>query len=89
MSAVTQAGTQPYYYVPAPSRHPAMAAFGLLLVIFGASQWVNGDNWAGWVVLAGLLWISWRIVVMGPHVVSQSARALGTAVSRRLRLRLD
>ena len=42
MSAATPAGAQPYYFVPAPSRHPASAAFGLLLVIFGASQWING-----------------------------------------------
>ena len=41
MSAVTQ-GAKPYYFVPAPSRHPASLAFGMLLVIFGASQWVNG-----------------------------------------------
>ena len=53
MSAVTPAGGQPYYFVPAPSRHPASTAFGLLLVIFGASQWVNGHDWAKWVLLAG------------------------------------
>ena len=53
MSAMTPSGTQPYYFVPAPSRHPASAAFGLLLVIFGASQWINGADWAAWVVLAG------------------------------------
>ncbi len=53
MSAVTPSGHQPYYFVPAPSRHPASAAFGLLLVIFGASQWINGAGWAAWVVLAG------------------------------------
>jgi len=58
MSAVTHAGSQPYYFVPAPSRHPAMAAFGLLLVIFGGSQWVNGAPWGAWVVLAGFaFWV--------------------------------
>ncbi|HEX7435743.1 MAG TPA: cytochrome c oxidase subunit 3, partial [Caldimonas sp.] len=57
MSATTPAGAQPYYFVPAPSRHPASAAFGLLLIIFGASQWVNGAPWAAWVVLGGfVLW---------------------------------
>ena len=57
MSAVTSAGAQPYYFVPAPSRHPASAALGLLLVIFGASQWVNGAPWGAWVLLAGfVLW---------------------------------
>ena len=31
-------GTTPYYFVPGPSRHPVMAAFGLLFVIMGAGQ---------------------------------------------------
>jgi len=53
MSAVTPAGSQPYYFVPAPSRFPAQTALGLLLVIFGASQWVNGAGWGAWVVLTG------------------------------------
>src|SRR5678815_3913181 len=44
---------RPYYFVPAPSRHPAAAAFGLLLIIFGASQWVNGHDWGKWVLLFG------------------------------------
>ena len=59
MSATTPAGHTPYYFVPAPSRHPVMVAFGLLLVIFGAGQWVNGAGWAAWVLLAGMvIWLS-------------------------------
>jgi len=61
MSATTPAGAQPYYFVPAPSRHPASAAFGLLLIIFGASQWVNGAPWGAWVVLAGFVF--WAFVL--------------------------
>ena len=54
MSAAThQTGAAPYYFVPAPSRHPALAAAALLLVIFGAGQWVNGAGWAKWLVLFG------------------------------------
>ena len=57
MSAVTE-GAKPYYFVPAPSRHPASVAFGMLLIIFGASQWVNGSHWGSWVVLAGFaVWV--------------------------------
>jgi membrane-associated protein len=37
MSAATQHGAQPYYFIPAPSRHPAMAALGLFFVIFAES----------------------------------------------------
>jgi cytochrome c oxidase subunit 3 len=57
MSAVTPSAHQPYYFIPAPSRHPAMTATGMLLIIFGASQWVNGHMWGAWITLAGfLLW---------------------------------
>ena len=35
-------GATPYYFVPAPSRHPALVAFGLFFVILGAGQWING-----------------------------------------------
>ncbi len=43
MSASTH-GTTPYYYVPAESRHPVMAAAGLFFVILGAGQWINGHE---------------------------------------------
>ncbi|PIM55113.1 cytochrome c oxidase subunit 3 [Roseateles chitinivorans] len=56
MSATTTHGNQPYYFVPGPSRHPAMAAFGLFWVILGAGQWVNGHDWGKWSLLFGLLW---------------------------------
>jgi cytochrome c oxidase subunit 3 len=59
MSAATPHGQAPYYFVPAPSQFPVLTATGLLLVIFGAGQWVNGAGWGAWVLLAGmLLWLS-------------------------------
>ena len=62
MSAATHpAGAQPYYFIPAPSRHPAMAATALLLIIFGAGQWVNGAAWAKWFVLFGFA--MWAVVL--------------------------
>ncbi len=48
-------GTTPYYFVPGPSRHPAMAALGLLFVIMGASQWINGADWGKYALAFGLL----------------------------------
>ena len=57
MSAAAPHGQTPYYFVPAPSRFPVQASFGLLLVIFGAGQWINGHGWAAYVLLAGFaLW---------------------------------
>jgi cytochrome c oxidase subunit III len=55
MSAATPHGGTPYYFVPAPSRFPVQASFGLLLVIFGAGQWVNDHAWGAWVLLAGFI----------------------------------
>ncbi|MFO1219016.1 MAG: cytochrome c oxidase subunit 3 [Burkholderiaceae bacterium] len=58
MSAVTHKGSQPHYFVPSPSRHPAMAALGLFFVILGAGQWVNAVAWGKWSVLLGLvIWL--------------------------------
>ena len=57
-SASSTTGKAPYYFVPAPSRHPVMAAIGLLCIIFGASQWVNGAEWGGYAVGFGLLWLA-------------------------------
>ena len=57
MSAATPHGQAPYYFVPAPSRFPVVTAIGLLLVIFGAGQWINGAPWGAYVLLAGfVLW---------------------------------
>ncbi len=61
MSAATTAGKAPYYFVPAPSRHPVMAAIGLFFVILGAGQWVNGHGWGAYSLLFGLLW--WAFVL--------------------------
>jgi cytochrome c oxidase subunit III len=59
MSAATPHGAQPYYFVPAPSRHPAMTATALLFVIFGAGQWINGADWGKWFLLAGFVLLAY------------------------------
>ena len=61
MSAATHQGKAPYYFVPAPSRFPVLTATGLLLVIFGAGQWVNGHGWGAWVTLAGF--VTWAFIL--------------------------
>ncbi len=55
MSSTTH-GATPYYFIPGPSRHPVMASFGLLCVIFGASQWINGADSYKYLLAFGLLW---------------------------------
>jgi len=51
----THGNVAPYYYVPADSAHPVRASIALLVVMFGASAWINGVDVAKWAVLAGLL----------------------------------
>ena len=61
MSAATQHGHQPYYFVPAPSRHPVLVATGLFFVILGAGQWINGHGWGAYSLLAGF--VMWMFVL--------------------------
>ncbi|WP_422649337.1 cytochrome-c oxidase [Cupriavidus sp. H18C1] len=46
----------PYYFVPGPSRHPITASLGLLATAAGAAGWVNGQPWAPYVCVLGILW---------------------------------
>ena len=69
MSSTTTHGKTPYYFIPGPSRHPVLAALGLFFVILGASQSINGAEWAKYslmVVLAG--WLG--LLSAGDHTVS-------------------
>jgi cytochrome c oxidase subunit 3 len=61
MTAATQNGRAPHYYVPGESSHPVMAAIGLFFVILGASQWINGAQWGMWCLFVGLIW--WLVVL--------------------------
>ena len=57
MSVATPHGHVPYYFVPAPSRHPVLAATGLFFVILGAAEWINGHQWGMYSLIAGfVLW---------------------------------
>ncbi|MFY7976156.1 MAG: cytochrome c oxidase subunit 3 [Rubrivivax sp.] len=59
MAAITPAGSTPYYFIPAPSRHPAMLAFGMFFVILGAGAWVNHAGWGAYSLLLGMvIWLT-------------------------------
>jgi cytochrome c oxidase subunit 3 len=45
----------PYYYVPADSSHPVTASLSLLVMMLGATAWVNDYSLGKWAVYAGLL----------------------------------
>ena len=61
MSAATNAGRAPYYFVPSPSRFPVQSAFGLLLMIVGTSAWFNDYGWGRWLFFVGLA--GWLVVL--------------------------
>jgi cytochrome c oxidase subunit III len=65
-------GAKPYYFVPAPSRHPAMASFGLLCIIFGAQQWINGAGWGEYLLLFGFLWLFFVLFQWFRQAISES-----------------
>jgi cytochrome c oxidase subunit III len=80
----TAHGTTPYYFVPGPSRHPAMAALGLFFVILGAGQWVNGADWGKYSLFFGLAW--WLLVLyqwfgdaIAESVTGQYSRRIDTS----------
>ncbi len=72
MSAATTHGQTPYYFVPAPSRFPAMAAFGLFFVIVGGGQWVNGHGWGAYAVMFGLLLWAYTLQLWFRQAISES-----------------
>src|SRR5688572_16602623 len=78
MSATPQSasGSAPHYFVPQPSRHPAMAAFGLFFVILGASQWINGADWGKFSVLFGLLWWAFVLFQWFGDAIGESRKGL-------------
>ncbi|VCU70551.1 Cytochrome c oxidase subunit 3 [Pigmentiphaga humi] len=45
----------PYYFVPAPSMHPATASLALLFFGIGMALWVNGNAAGMWCTAAGVL----------------------------------
>jgi len=59
MSAMTPAGSAPYYFVPSPSRFPVQVAFGFLFIVSGAATWINGVHWGSYLLLVGVvIWLS-------------------------------
>lgn len=56
ISSSVAPGAAPYYYVPAPSRHPVMASIGLFFVILGGAEWINGAGWGAYALAFGMVW---------------------------------
>jgi cytochrome c oxidase subunit 3 len=79
-------GTTPYYFVPGPSRHPAMAAFGLLFVILGASQWINGAEWGKYALAFGLVfWLGVLYQWFGDAIAESESGQYGRKIDLSFR----
>ena len=76
MSAATPHGQAPYYFVPAPSRHPVLSATALLLIIFGAGQWVNGHGWGAYVLLVGFVLLAFVLQQWFRQAIGESEKGL-------------
>ena len=58
-AAASSSSSTPYYFVPGPSSHPAVASLGLFFVILGAVQWVNGVGWGAYSLALGMVvWLA-------------------------------
>ena len=51
----TQQGNASYYFVPGPSKWPVLMGAALLVVMAGASAWVNDVSWGKPVNIAGII----------------------------------
>ena len=76
MSAATPHGITPYYFVPSPSSHPAMAALGLFFVIFGAGQWINGVGWGEYSLILGMVIWLYTLFIWFKQAIGESESGL-------------
>ena len=72
MSAATTHGQTPYYFVPAPSRFPAMTALGLFFMILGGGQWINGQGWGAYSLMFGLALWAYTLQLWFRQAISES-----------------
>ena len=79
-------GSVPHYFVPGPSRHPAMAAMGLFFVILGAGQWINDATWGKYSLLLGLvIWLSVLYQWFGDAIDESESGQYGANIDRSFR----
>ena len=76
MSAATPKGVTPYYFIPNPSSHPAMAALALFFVVLGAGQWVNGAGWGAYSLMLGLAILFRTLFVWFKEAIAESESGL-------------
>jgi cytochrome c oxidase subunit 3 len=69
---MAQAHTQPWYYLPEPTRWPIFGSCALFLMAIGAVLWINGGAVGPWVVLAGALVLVYMLFGWFGQVIGES-----------------
>jgi cytochrome c oxidase subunit 3 len=69
---MAQAHTQPWYYLPEPTRWPIFGSTALFLMAVGAVLWINGAAPGPWVVLAGALVLVYMLFGWFGQVIGES-----------------
>jgi cytochrome c oxidase subunit III len=80
---MAQAHTQPWYYLPEPTRWPVIGSCALFLMATGTVLWINGASVGPWVVLAGALVLVYMLFGWFGQVIGESE---GGLYSRRVDL---
>jgi cytochrome c oxidase subunit 3 len=73
---MAQAHTQPWYYLPQPTRWPIIGSSALFLMASGAVLWINGAGAGPWVVLAGALVLAYMMFGWFGQVIGESESGL-------------
>jgi cytochrome c oxidase subunit 3 len=69
---MAQAHTQPWYYLPEPTRWPILGSIALFTMASGAVLWINGAAIGPWVVLAGMLVLVYMLFGWFGQVIGES-----------------
>jgi cytochrome c oxidase subunit 3 len=69
---MVQAQSQPWYYLPEPTRWPVIGSLGLFVMASGGVLWMNAVGVGPWVVLAGVLVLAYMIFGWFGQVIGES-----------------
>ncbi len=72
MSTATSHAKAPYYFIPEPSRWPAVGSLAMLFVISGASLTVNAYRPGPWLLAIGLLILVYMMAGWFAQVIGES-----------------
>lgn len=62
----------PYYFIPAPSKWPAVGSIAMILTLFGAASAVNGRAYGTWMLVAGFAVLIYMFFGWFGQVISES-----------------